>query len=43
LEKAGYSLSDAIKEDVIISYFISKGCYDIYRIQAAIFAFCGGE
>lgn len=43
LEKAGYSLSDAIKEDVIVSYFLSQHCYDIYRIQAAIFAFCNAE
>jgi O-acetyl-ADP-ribose deacetylase (regulator of RNase III) len=39
LKKAGYSLSDSCIDDVIIEYFITHKCYDIYRIEAALFAF----
>lgn len=39
LKKAGYSLSDSCIDDIIIEYFITHKCYDIYRIEAALFAF----
>lgn len=33
LNKAGYSLSDSIKEDVAFEYFIENKEYDIYKIK----------
>lgn len=39
LESAGYALSSSREMDVIVRYFLEKGQYDIYTINAALFRY----
>jgi len=36
LEKAGYTLSNASKADLIVKYFLDKGCYDIITLNETL-------
>ncbi|MCR4885559.1 MAG: O-acetyl-ADP-ribose deacetylase [Clostridiales bacterium] len=39
LRRAGFSLSHSSKFDLIVEFFISRGEYDIYQINEALFSF----
>lgn len=39
LRRAGYSLSDSIKSDVIVRFFLENGIYDICTVNQALFEF----
>jgi hypothetical protein len=39
LSRAEIAFSPSSKFDLIVTYFISKGVYDIYKINAALFKF----
>ncbi len=39
LGRAGYALSPAVKADLIVEYFISRGNYDIHAINEVLFTY----
>ena len=42
LQKAGFALSRASRLDAVVEYFIARGNYNIFEINAALFAFDQG-
>jgi len=39
LARAGFALTHSNKFDIIVEYFISRGDYDIFEINATLFAY----
>ena len=37
MQTAGFALTHSSKLDVIVEFFITQGCYDIYEINEALF------